>query len=154
MIAAPVAEQQVFTRTVAIAGAVDANGGSMSSKLPRHKIRERLQARRTSLLSRYNLERIYEQLVDPRYSLIDMTSEWDARLLSELTDVDMRTLDNVQGALRRLDEGTYSLCTSCGGRIEPARLDALPEAAECIDCVRFAEGASPRWIVSSDSGHA
>lgn len=39
-----------------------------------------------------------------------------------------------QGALARLDSGTYGLCTRCGETIAPARLEALPAAAECIRC--------------------
>jgi DnaK suppressor protein len=127
----------------------------MPSKLSKYKIRERLQARRRSLLSRYNLEQIYEQLANPTHELVDLTSDaWDARVQSEMTDVDVRTLESVHGALRRLDEGTYGICAACDGRIEPSRLAALPEAAECIDCVRFAEVTSPRWVISTDSGHA
>ncbi len=43
-------------------------------------------------------------------------------------------LAEVEHALRKLDEGTYGLCDSCGQPIAPDRLEALPQASLCIDC--------------------
>lgn len=40
----------------------------------------------------------------------------------------------IERALRRLDEGTYGECTSCGEPISQKRLAALPFASLCIDC--------------------
>jgi RNA polymerase-binding transcription factor DksA len=42
-------------------------------------------------------------------------------------------------ALERIDKGSYGECVRCGGDIAPARLEARPESALCIDCAR-AEG--------------
>jgi DnaK suppressor protein len=42
----------------------------------------------------------------------------------------------VVAALARLDAGTYGTCVRCGRPIAPARLEALPWAAHCIDCQR------------------
>jgi DnaK suppressor protein len=47
-------------------------------------------------------------------------------------------LAQVEAALRRLDEGTFGTCTSCGRPIAPERLEAIPWAAYCIDCQRSA----------------
>lgn len=119
------------------------------------KIREQLDDRRRSLLSRYHaaLERADEELATPARELVDVASEqWDAQLLSEMSDADARTLENIVGAIRRLDDGHYGICTRCGEPIEPARLRALPEAAECVECVRFAEETPPRSILSVGEG--
>jgi DnaK suppressor protein len=43
-------------------------------------------------------------------------------------------LQAVDDALARLDDGTYGTCIRCGRPIAPARLEALPWAAHCIDC--------------------
>ncbi len=43
-------------------------------------------------------------------------------------------LAQVTHALHRLDAGTYGRCESCDRPIAIERLDALPEAALCIDC--------------------
>lgn len=43
-------------------------------------------------------------------------------------------LEDVKGALGRLDKGTYGLCTSCGEEIPAERLEAIPAASLCITC--------------------
>ena len=43
-------------------------------------------------------------------------------------------LKQIDEALRRLDDGTYGVCSACGSRISEARLEALPYASECIRC--------------------
>jgi len=118
-------------------------------------LREQLQARRHALLARYKgaLERADEELATPAHELVDVANEqWDAQILSEMSDVDARALEAVIGALRRLDGCTYGTCAVCGEPIDPARLRALPEAAECVDCVRFAEETPPRWVMSIGEG--
>jgi RNA polymerase-binding transcription factor DksA len=47
-----------------------------------------------------------------------------------------RQLSLVDDALTRMREGTYGTCVDCGKTIAPERLEALPEAARCIDCQR------------------
>jgi DnaK suppressor protein len=41
-------------------------------------------------------------------------------------------LDEVERALRKLDDGTYGMCETCGEPIVPARLEAKPAARYCI----------------------
>lgn len=116
------------------------------------KIREQLNTRRAALLARYRNanERAEEELATPAREAIDAASEqWDARVLSEMTDVDARALDGVIAAIRRLDAGSYGICAACEQPIEPGRLRALPEAAECAVCARFAEETPPRSVFSA-----
>ena len=40
----------------------------------------------------------------------------------------------VEHALSKFEEGTYGLCDSCGQPIDPARLEALPQASLCLNC--------------------
>lgn len=42
-------------------------------------------------------------------------------------------LADIEGALQRLDDGTYGLCSVCGKEISPARLEAMPATPFCID---------------------
>jgi DnaK suppressor protein len=44
------------------------------------------------------------------------------------------SLERVNRALAKLDDGTYGICDSCGKPIAPARLEAAPESVLCIDC--------------------
>jgi RNA polymerase-binding protein DksA len=43
-------------------------------------------------------------------------------------------LAEVEHALQKFEDGTYGLCDSCGQPIDPARLEALPQASLCLDC--------------------
>jgi len=43
-------------------------------------------------------------------------------------------LAEVEHTLRKFEEGTYGLCDSCGQPIDPARLEALPQANLCLNC--------------------
>ena len=53
-----------------------------------------------------------------------------------LRDRNQQHLAAVEAALRRLDEGTYGTCVSCGQPIARERLEALPWASHCIGCQR------------------
>ena len=44
------------------------------------------------------------------------------------------SIQEVQQALERLDNGTYGECGKCGEPINSARLEALPAASLCINC--------------------
>ncbi|MEE4281473.1 MAG: TraR/DksA C4-type zinc finger protein [Pseudomonadales bacterium] len=57
-------------------------------------------------------------------------SETMLALEHELTGKEKETMQ----ALARLEEGTYGVCTGCGGDISAARLQALPAAGLCFDC--------------------
>jgi len=50
-----------------------------------------------------------------------------------------KEIASVKRALARIEDGTYGECVRCGEDIAPARLEARPEAALCIDCARAAE---------------
>lgn len=55
----------------------------------------------------------------------------------QISDMAKRTrerVDQLDAALRRLDEGTYGICATCGSPIGAARLDARPFATTCIRC--------------------
>jgi RNA polymerase-binding transcription factor DksA len=41
--------------------------------------------------------------------------------------------------MKRIDNGTYGLCITCGQPIAPARLEALPYAVTCMICASRAE---------------
>jgi RNA polymerase-binding transcription factor len=66
---------------------------------------------------------------DIEFALIQMKSE---------------TLNKINEALRRLDEGTYGNCFECGDEIAHARLRALPFAVRCKDCEEARETAEQR----------
>ena len=50
-----------------------------------------------------------------------------------------RVVQEIDEALRRIDEGSYGLCTVCGAAIPEERLDAVPYATLCLDDKRKVE---------------
>lgn len=49
-----------------------------------------------------------------------------------------REIASVKRALARIEDGEYGVCVRCGNAINPARLEARPEAALCIHCAEKA----------------
>ncbi len=43
-------------------------------------------------------------------------------------------LERIDGALRKIDDGTYGRCDRCGEMIKLERLRAIPYATFCISC--------------------
>ena len=50
-----------------------------------------------------------------------------------------QTIVQIDRALARMDAGTYGECINCGKQIPLERLEALPQAVDCLDCRRKAE---------------
>jgi DnaK suppressor protein len=45
-----------------------------------------------------------------------------------------RKVESITRALRLAEAGTYGICERCGKAIDPARLEALPDASMCLKC--------------------
>ena len=43
-------------------------------------------------------------------------------------------LAGIDSALDKFEQGSYGICESCGKSIDPARLEALPQATLCMSC--------------------
>jgi len=69
------------------------------------------------------------------------TSEVDIQDDIEFALIQMKTetLQRINEALRRLDEGNYGNCFECGEEIARPRLRALPFAVRCKDCEQTRE---------------
>lgn len=66
---------------------------------------------------------------------VDLASDQGAaRLLDDLTERELGEIAEIDAALARIERGTYGVCLSCGGRVEPGRLKALPEVRLCLSC--------------------
>jgi DnaK suppressor protein len=51
-----------------------------------------------------------------------------------LMENEEETLDLIELALERIEEGSYGQCDECGSKIPKARLNALPYAPLCVKC--------------------
>jgi DnaK suppressor protein len=61
-----------------------------------------------------------------------------------LIQMKAETLNKVNEALGRLEEGAYGNCFECGEEIAHQRLRALPFAVRCRDCEEARENAQRR----------
>jgi DnaK suppressor protein len=55
-----------------------------------------------------------------------------------------RKLESIERAIQLAQQGTYGICESCGDRIDPARLEILPQATLCLKCQREFERRNKR----------
>ena len=53
-------------------------------------------------------------------------------------------LAEVERALQKIDQGTYGICDVCGIKIDPARMEALPQAILCLNCRQKMKNAQQR----------
>jgi RNA polymerase-binding protein DksA len=60
--------------------------------------------------------------------------EWEFQLA--LRESLKQKIESIEAALRKLDDGAYGVCESCGGSISPERLAVLPHTNLCIECAR------------------
>jgi RNA polymerase-binding protein DksA len=56
-----------------------------------------------------------------------------------LEENEERVLAAIDAALKRIDDGTFGTCRTCGQPIAVERLEALPYTTQCIDCKRKEE---------------
>jgi RNA polymerase-binding protein DksA len=53
----------------------------------------------------------------------------------------------IDHALDKFEKGTYGMCDNCGQPIDPARMEALPQATLCMNCkallAKNAKGTPP-----------
>lgn len=66
-------------------------------------------------------------------------SSYTREFLYSLTDGERSTLLQIDDALGRIDDGTYSLCVHCGQVMAEKRLTAVPWAPYCVDCQELSE---------------
>lgn len=113
----------------------------ISEEERRVALRRSLVARREQIVKEAKLEISKyikgetRQLVDTAlddgdWSVIDLSEDVSLRRLSAHKD----TLQKIDEALRKLDEGTYGICEDCGEAISEQRLKILPFAIYCTDC--------------------
>ena len=98
------------------------------------QIRERLTARLAELANR--AESLEAELSKPLEA--DSEEQASAReneeTMEALEEAALQEIEQIRGALTRLDNGHYGVCAKCGEDIAPARLEAVPSATRCINC--------------------
>jgi RNA polymerase-binding protein DksA len=69
------------------------------------------------------------------------TDNFEQEFTLSLMESEGATLEQIEAALERIEEGQYGECEECGGRIPKKRLDAIPYASMCVKCAaQFEQG--------------
>lgn len=117
-----------------------------ASATPRISSREWGPTRKKLLVMRDDLLKAVRQKQDMDVGSVDVGDEADQassslekEMLFELNDNERTMLDQIEGALRKMEKNAYGLCESCQKPIAKARLDAVPFARYCIDCQSSSE---------------
>jgi len=63
-----------------------------------------------------------------------VTQRENDEVLSALDVEAQQTIISIDAALKRIENGSYEICTLCGEKIAEERLVALPFATTCIRC--------------------
>jgi DnaK suppressor protein len=110
------------------------------------RLRQQLSARRQevqqqidALLAQHRADqsRLREESVADTEDLSTQNS--NSHLQLSILEVRNQMRLQLDGALQRLEDGTYGVCEDCQKPISEERLKAMPFARRCIDCQRHAE---------------
>lgn len=58
----------------------------------------------------------------------------DQELTLSLLGSEGDALDQIGVAIERIEDGSYGRCQTCGEKIPESRLNAIPYAAQCVQC--------------------
>ena len=111
------------------------------SKKDLEAIRKELMEQRGDVIEAMRRNRAEEITSDTGDEADQAAASMDRDLRFELSDTERNTLDQIEGALRKMDKGTYGICEQCREAIETLRLKALPFARYCIRCQTGSEKA-------------
>jgi len=102
-----------------------------------------IETRKEQLLSRQReldarLHRIGDELDEPVSKDFEerATEREDEEVLEDLGAAGIQELRMIDGALKRIEAGSYGICVSCGDPISDERLDVVPHAPKCRICAR------------------
>src|SRR5512146_2892267 len=76
------------------------------------------------------------------------SSSYQKEFLFHQSNNERKLLKMVEGALRRIREGTFGECISCGNEINIKRLEAVPWTRFCIECQEKLE----KGVLEQDTG--
>ena len=112
-------------------------------KLKLKDFRAKLEAEREDLTHLAQVSEEFRLPVELDQSTVGRLSRMDAlqaQAMALETDrrrtVELRRIDS---ALKRIEEGEYGCCVSCGEEIQTKRLENDPTTPTCIDCATLSD---------------
>ena len=116
-----------------------------AAKMPKkelEKYRKLLQEKKTSLLAELAKTRHAEEETteESTQDIADKAvSSYTREFLYSLNDAERSTVQQIDQALSRIEDGTYGLCLNCGTPMNEKRLSAIHWSRHCVECQELAE---------------
>ena len=116
-----------------------------AAKMPKkelEKYRKLLQEKKTSLLAELAKTRHAEEETteESTQDIADKAvSSYTREFLYSLNDAERSTVQQIDQALARIEDGTYGLCLNCGTPMNEKRLSAIHWSRHCVECQELAE---------------
>ncbi|MEX2148665.1 MAG: TraR/DksA C4-type zinc finger protein [Steroidobacteraceae bacterium] len=115
-----------------------ASDRQLMDKTRTDRFRALLHSLRAELDSMVDLSKEATQTVELDQARVGRLSRMDALQGQQMAQEANRRRElkiaKIDGALRRIDSGTFGVCTSCGEEIDHRRLKADPSATKCVPC--------------------
>ncbi len=104
-------------------------------------MKERLLSRRNQIFETHReLRQDRETLRQPEPEYEETAQKEDiSDVLSRLDSREKEELEHIDEVLGRIEAGSYGICQSCGKKISPKRLEAIPWQTLCRACERKRE---------------
>jgi DnaK suppressor protein len=103
------------------------------------ELHAQLEAERTRLLGEVSVTIVAPDSMTYGSQAAAASQVFDQQRDLALRDRAVGQLAQVEAALGRLEAGSFGTCIRCLREIAPARLEALPWAAHCIECQSLAD---------------
>ena len=68
------------------------------------------------------------------------SDNYEQEFTLSLMENEEETLEKIEAALERIEDGAYGSCIECESRIPKARLNAIPYTPYCVKCASKLEG--------------
>jgi DnaK suppressor protein len=116
---------------------------------------QKLESVKTLLMTRrealaQELRVATQNFIDDEPSFADSVdqaaADVDRTFAMQLKNREREMLWQIDGALRRIDAGTFGDCEQCGEEIAEARIKAFPFTTLCIDCKAELESEQRRIV--------
>jgi DnaK suppressor protein len=93
-------------------------------------------ARAASLTTSFDgiVEAASDVATDDEHDPEGHTIAWERQQIAALLDETRTALAEIEAAERRLADGHYGICVTCGSQVADERLDALPATSTCVTC--------------------
>jgi len=116
----------------------------MESAVIRDKERSRLELERQETIEKLEHLRLdLLSMAEPTADETDVDAYEREKILSLVQSL-QRKLESIERAIQLVEQGNYGICQNCGERIDPARLEILPQATLCLKCQREFERRNRR----------